>query len=165
MRLIENFIGGEYTAGLSGRDLQIANDTLDYFFEKEVRAGWEGLMAFSEVLYDMMSRGDTIVLTLKGFASPRAATKYNLNLTARRVSSVLNHFMIFDGGIYKKFVENGQITIVQEPNGESKAPRGISDVISKERESIYSVPASRERRLEIIGVQVNRDEKLDALRK
>jgi hypothetical protein len=160
----EEFIE-KYTAGLTGRDLQIATDTLDYFFEKDVRAGWEGLMAFSEVLYDMMSRGDTIVLTLKGFASPRAATNYNLNLTARRVSSVLNHFMIFDGGIYKKFVQNGQITIVQEPNGESKAPRGISDVISKERESIYSVPASRERRLEIIGVQVNRDEKLDALRK
>jgi tetratricopeptide (TPR) repeat protein len=150
----------KYTTGLTGKDLQIATDTLDYFFEKEVRAGWEGLMAFSEVLYEMMERGDTIVLTLKGFASPRAATNYNLNLTARRVSSVLNHFMIFDGGIYKKFVQNGQITIVQEPNGESKSPRGISDVISKERESIYNVPASRERRLEIIGVQVNRDEKL-----
>ena len=150
----------KYTAGLTGKELQIATDTLDYFFEKDVRAGWEGLMAFSEVLYDMMTRGDTIVLTLKGFASPRAATNYNLNLTARRVSSVLNHFMIFDGGIYKKFVQNGQITIVQEPNGESKSPRGISDVISKERESIYSVPASRERRLEIIGVQVNSEEKL-----
>lgn len=160
----EEFIE-KYTAGLTGRELQSANDTLDYFFEKDVRAGWESLMAFSEVLYEMMSRGDTIILTLKGYASPRAATHYNLNLTARRVSSVLNHFMIFDGGIYKKFVQNGQITIVQEPNGESKAPRGISDVISKERESIYSVPASRERRLEIIGVQVNSDEKLSGLRK
>ncbi len=155
----------KYTAGLTGRELQSANDTLDYFFEKDVRAGWESLMAFSEVLYEMMSRGDTIVLTLKGYASPRAATHYNLNLTARRVHSVLNHFMIFDGGIYKKFVQNGQITIVQEPNGESKAPPGISDVISKERESIYSVPASRERRLEIIGVQVNSDQKLSGLRK
>ncbi len=153
------------TTGLTGRDLQIATDTMDYFFEKDVRAGWEGLMAFSEVLYDMMTRGDTIVLTLKGFASPRAATNYNLNLTARRVSSVLNHFMIFDGGIYKKFVQSGQITIVQEPNGESKSPRGISDVISKERESIYSVPASRERRLEIIGVQVNNQQKLAKIQK
>ncbi|MBK8426525.1 MAG: PD40 domain-containing protein [Lewinellaceae bacterium] len=160
----DDFIA-KYTAGMTGKELQIATDTLDYFFEKDVRAGWEGLMAFSEVLYEMMTRGDTIVLTLKGFASPRAATNYNLNLTARRVSSVLNHFMIFDGGIYKKFVQNGQITIVQEPNGESKSPRGISDVISKERESIYSVPASRERRLEIIGVQVNNQQKLAKIQK
>jgi tetratricopeptide (TPR) repeat protein len=154
----EEFIE-KFTAGMSGQALQNATDTLDYFFEKDVRAGWENLMAFSEVLYEMMQRGDTIQLTLKGFASPRAATNYNLNLTARRVSSVLNHFMIFDGGIYKKFVQNGQITIVQEPNGESKAPRGISDKIAEERNSIYSVPASRERRLEIIGVEVNRQKK------
>jgi hypothetical protein len=108
----------------------------------------------------MMERGDRIEITLKGYASPRAATNYNLNLTSRRVSSVLNHFLIFDGGIYKKFVDNGQITIVREPNGETKSAKGVSDEINDERKSIYSVPASRERRLEIIGVRVNEIKKL-----
>jgi hypothetical protein len=147
---IENF-----TAGMTGIQLQANSDTLERFFEKEVRAGWERLMAFSEVLYDMMTRGDTIQITLKGYASPRAGSAYNLNLTDRRVSSVYNHFDIFDGGIYKKFVDSKQLTFKREANGEAKSPTGISDDIKDERNSIYDVRASRERRLEIIGVRTN----------
>ena len=104
----------------------------------------------------MMERGDSIILTLKGFASPRAASTYNLNLTSRRVSSVHNHFNQFDGGIYKKFVDNGQLTIELAPMGETN-PAGVSDVINDPRRSVFSTGASRERRLEIIGVEVNKE--------
>jgi hypothetical protein len=159
IRRKQDFID-KFTAGMIGAEIPRERDSLDVFFERDVRGGWNRLMAFSEVLYEMMERGDRIEITLKGYASPRAATNYNLNLTSRRVSSVLNHFLIFDGGIYKKFVENGQITIVREPNGETKSAKGVSDEISDERKSIYSVPASKERRLEIIGVRVNEVKKL-----
>lgn len=150
----------EYTAGMSGLELQNNRDSIDYFFEKQVRNGWERLMAFSEVLYDMMTRGDTIVITLKGYASPRAGAAYNLNLTDRRVSSVYNHFDIFDGHIYRRFVKSGQLVVKREANGEAKSAKGISDDIKDKRKSIYDVRASRERRLEIIGVKVNSDKKL-----
>jgi len=149
-----------YTEGMDNLGALRGRDTLDHFFEKEVRGGWERLMAFSEVLYEMMSRGDTINITLKGYASPRAGTAYNLNLTDRRVSSVYNHFDLFDGGIYKKFVKNGQLVINREANGETKAPKDISSDINDRRRSVYDVRASRERRLEIIGVQVTTDKKL-----
>jgi len=145
-----------FTAPLSGADKQEAADSLDAFFERDVRtAGWNRLFAFSEALYAMMERGDSIVLTLKGFASPRAASKYNLALTSRRVSSVHNHFNEFDGGIYKRFVDNGQLVIELAPMGELPAP-GVSDVINDPRRSVFSVGASRQRRLEIIGVEVNK---------
>ncbi len=149
-----------WSEGLTGDAYQASQDSMDVFFERDVRGGWERLFSFSEVLYDMMTRGDYIVLTLKGYASPRAASQYNLNLTSRRVSSVYNHFLIFDGGIYKKFVDNGQIVIKLEPNGEKKAPKDISDNIKEERKSIYDPRASRERRLEIIGVEVSRGKKI-----
>lgn len=149
-----------YTAGMAENEKQPAIDSLEFFFEKEVRAGWDQLMAFSEILYEMMSRGDSIEITLKGYASPRAGAQYNLNLTDRRVSSVYNHFDLFDGGIYKKFVLSGQLVIKREANGESKSPKGISDNIQDRKKSVYDVRASRERRLEIIGVKVNREKKL-----
>ncbi len=149
-----------FTEGMTGDELQQERDTMDMFFERDIRGGWNKLMSFSEILYELMSRGDKIELTLKGYASPRAGSAYNLNLTARRVSSVLNHFLIFDGGIYKKFVESGQLVIKLEPNGEAKAPPGINDNIDDVRRSWYSVPASRERRLEIIGVQINTNKKI-----
>ena len=130
------------------------------FFDRDVRSGLEKLMAFSEVLYDMMDRGDKIELTLRGFASPRASSTYNMNLTSRRVSSVWNHFDLFDGSIYRKFVDSGQLTIKLEPNGENLAPPGISEKIEDVKNSVYSIPASKERRLEIVGVQVNAFKKL-----
>ena len=145
-----------FILGLPKDELESAYNNYDNFFEGEIRGGWTRLMTFSEVLYEMLQRGDKIKITLRGFASPRAASNYNLNLTARRVSSVINHFSIFDGGIYKPYVESGQLIIVEEPNGEKLAPKGISDKINEERNSIYSIPASRERRVEVIGVEVSR---------
>ncbi len=147
-----------YTSIIGSDEKVSATAELDQFFEKEVRGGWERLMQFSEVLYEMLQRGDKIEITLTGFASPRAASGYNLNLTARRVSSVLNHFLIFDGGIYKSYVQSGQLTIKEAPKGDKEAPTTVSEDIKDERNSIYSVPASRERRLEIIGVDVTKSQ-------
>jgi hypothetical protein len=149
-----------YTEGLTGQELQDATAAVDSFFENDVRGGWERLMEFSEVLYEILVSGDSIEITLKGYASPRAGTTYNKNLTDRRAVSVNNHFNLFDGGIYKKFVDSKQLVIKREANGETKVPPGVSDDIKDERNSIYSVPASRERRLEIIGAKVNIEEKL-----
>jgi hypothetical protein len=146
-----------FTEGLTGQPLSDATNDLEVFFEKDVRGGWNKLMEFSEVLYEMLSRGDSIEITLKGYASPRAGLLYNKNLTDRRVSSVYNHFDIFDGGIYKKFVDSKQLVIIREANGEAKAPPGISDNVKDDRKSIIDVRASRERRLEIIGVKVNQE--------
>ncbi len=145
-----------YTADMpEGKAKEDALVAIDNFFEKEVREGWNRLFAFSEALYKMMERGDSVVLTLRGFASPRAASNYNMALTSRRVSSVNNHFKLFDGSIYRKFQENGQLAIELEPRGETNPP-GVSDVIGDQKRSVFSVEASRERRLEIIGVEVNK---------
>ena len=146
----------KFSEGLDTIAKKAAVDSVDLFFERDVRGGWERLFFFSEDLYKMMERGDYIVLTLRGFASPRAGTQYNMNLTARRVNSVRNHFLKHDGGIYKRFVDNGQIVIKLEPNGENLAPKDISDDVKDLRRSIYDPRASRERRLEIIGVEVKR---------
>jgi hypothetical protein len=146
-----------FVDGLEGSQRTEATNALDAFFEKDVRGGWNKLMEFSEVLYEMLSRGDSIEITLKGYASPRAGVLYNKNLTDRRVTSVYNHFDIFDGGIYKKFVDSKQLIIIREANGEAKSPPGISDNVKDDRKSVYDVRASKERRLEIIGVKVNQE--------
>jgi hypothetical protein len=159
IRRKQEFIA-KYTEGMTGDQLKRESDSLDVFFERDVRQGWEKLMAFSEELYEMMDKGDTIVITLRGFASPRAGSEYNMNLTSRRVSSVWNHFDLFDGSIYRPFVESKQLTINFEPNGEKFSPKGINDNIKDEKNSVYSIPASKERRLEVVGVLVNRIRKL-----
>lgn len=143
-----------YSEGLSGAARDSAVAELDVFFEQEVKGGWNRLRIFTEVLYDMLRRGETVHITIRGHASPRAASNYNMRLTSRRITSVMNHFYDFESGLLRKYKESGQLVVTEEPTGENEAPKGIEDV--EERGSIYSVRASRERRVEIIGVEIKR---------
>jgi hypothetical protein len=146
----------QYTTGLDEAQRYTARDALETFFERDVRGGWERLFVMSEGLYAMLEQGAKIELTLRGYTSSRGASTYNLNLSKRRISSVINHFLNFDGGLYKKFVDNGQLTFKPEPNGESKAPANVSDNEKDPRRSVYSPEAARENRVEIIGVKFNK---------
>jgi len=150
----------EYSRGLTGTERQAALDTLDFFFEKEVRMNWDSFFAFSDKIDLMLQQGDTIILTLKGYASPLSNPDYNKHLTNRRIASVFNHFMIFDGGIFTKYREivgTGQIRFIREPNGDTEAVKaGVNGNPRDRRQSVYDVKASRSRRVQIIGARVSK---------
>lgn len=144
-----------YGKPLTGQELEIARFDLDTFFERRLKGEWDRMRMFSEVLYEMLLNGDKVNIRISGFASPLASPGYNLDLTSRRVSSVMNHFSIFDGGIYEPYIKSGQLTLIREPNGSAKAPKSVSADPKDRRHSVFSVDAARERRVEIIGVDVN----------
>ncbi|MFN4257231.1 MAG: hypothetical protein ACK4Q5_19700 [Saprospiraceae bacterium] len=129
---------------------------LDEFFEKEVKGGWNKLLLFSKTLQNRLETGEKITITITGFASPRAKSNYNRAIAGRRISSVKNHFLTYENGALVKYIRTGQLTIREEPNGEDKAPPGISDQIPDTRNSVFSVAASRERRVEITEVIIER---------
>jgi hypothetical protein len=142
----------QYTTGLSKEAIAAATDSLENFFEDEVRGGWDRFFSFSDELLEKLQGGDKIELILKGYSDPASNSAYSLNLSARRISSVVNHFMTFDGEILKKFVDSGQLTFTQEPNGERKAPKALKG--EDRRRSMYSPEMVRQRRVEIIAVEV-----------
>ena len=121
------------------------------FFEREVREGFLDLTVFSEKLMPFLKDGNTITIRLKGYSSPRASTDYNLILSRRRIDSVKNHFEKFQDGALMPYLNNGQIKIEEEALGESTAV-DVPDALEDEKNSIYSLLASVERRVEIIEV-------------
>ena len=159
MRAKEEHING-FAAGLSGAERQAAIDTIDNFFENEVRHNWNQFFELSDLIDAMLQKGDTIILTLKGYASPLYNPDYNKHLTNRRIASVYNHFMIFDGGIFTKYREivgTGQLRFIREANGDTEAIKlGISGNPKDRKASIYDVQASRSRRVQIIGARVSK---------
>lgn len=56
--------------------------------------GYEKLKMFIPNLIQELEAGNKVELIFKGFASPRAESKYNLALGQRRVNSVKNE-MVF----------------------------------------------------------------------
>ncbi len=137
------------TASASGS--AVSNNEMSLFFGAEVKGGYEKLKGFSSILQNYMSRGYQIEITIEGFASPLANNAYNEKLAARRVDAVINHFESFNGGILKKYIKNGNLKITVSPMGE------ISNQVSDDKSntsSIYSIEASRERRVVIKDISI-----------
>ncbi|MBL7807168.1 MAG: tetratricopeptide repeat protein [Saprospiraceae bacterium] len=150
----------KFASVLTGTEKQQAMDTLEFFFEKEVRMNWDSFFAFSDILDEMLQRGDTIILTLKGYASPLSNPGYNFHLTNRRIASVYNHFMIFDAEAFSPYREvggNGQLKFIREPNGDTESVKmGVNGNPRDRRLSVYEVHAARSRKVQIIGARVSK---------
>ncbi len=144
----------EYVHGLTGPDSLFAYRRMEAFFEREVNNGLLSLDAFCENALEVLRDGGfRIELRIQGFTSPRADANYNQNLSERRSDCLRNHFLTWRDGALRPFVENGMISMEVIGYGEKLAPQHISDRLDDERNSIYSVVASSERKVSIIGAR------------
>ncbi len=123
------------------------------FFRTEVAHGCTQLEAFSRHLLQRLEQGDTIKLMVRGYASPRAESDYNLQLSARRIHSLRNHFYQWREGALHPFLRRGQLRISELPLGEALSLPHISDRLDNARLSIYSLPAARQRKVVIEEVR------------
>jgi outer membrane protein OmpA-like peptidoglycan-associated protein len=137
------------TASASGSS--VSNNEMSLFFGAEVKGGYDRLKGFSSILEGYMSRGYQIEITIEGFASPLANTDYNQKLASRRVDAVVNHFESVNGGFLRKYIKNGHLKITVASTGEVN--NQVSDD-SKNTTSIYSIEASRERRVVIKDIVI-----------
>lgn len=147
----------EYSAGLAENKSDEAEDALDSFFIDEIDQGVEDLQQFTELLLAELEKGQKIVVTVKGFASPLAQTDYNVKLTSRRISSLENYLKSYERGVllpyFQASAENGgTLEINKIPFGEYVASAVVSDN-PNERNAIYGIGAARERKIEIVSVQ------------
>lgn len=147
----------KFTDDMEGNTKFTQGERFDIFFNREVKLGYEKLLEFTDKLYFFVSRGNSVNIEFQGYTSPRATSEYNQKLSQRRIDSVIKYFRNYNGGVYNEFLDNGQLTISEQAFGETKAPKNISDKLNDEKDSIYSILASLERRVEIVGVSVSRN--------
>nr|MBS0037034.1 PD40 domain-containing protein [Saprospiraceae bacterium] len=144
-----------FTEPLEGEEETMASAGLTRFFETEARKGYEDLDRFFERLEVHLEAQDEVRIHLKGYASPRARPEYNMRLGMRRVNSVKNDLMSYRDGYFKQYLDSGQLAIELESFGSTTAPSEVVGDLDDERNSIYSLGASKERRVEIIHVRIN----------
>ncbi|MEO6189035.1 MAG: hypothetical protein ABIO44_00385, partial [Saprospiraceae bacterium] len=82
---------------------------------------------------------------------PLAKNEYNIHLGQRRIQSLKNEFAKYQNGIFLKYLTSKLLDVQEKTFGEETAPPGISSE-PKDPRSIYSIDASRERRVEIIEI-------------
>lgn len=149
----------ENTKGLSGEKKEEAEQITQDFFDLKVKKGVDDLNLFSELLLKELEEGQSLRIYVRGFASPRAKSDYNLNLTKRRTSSLVNFLKADRGGAFLPYINdtatNGaRLEFQLIPFGEVKADKSVSDDLIDEKNSIYVRSACLERKIEIENIVV-----------
>ena len=142
----------KYTSKISS-DKELAASRVNDFFETDVKGGYNTFLRFLDYISGQLQDGNSFDISIRGFASPRADTKYNLALSQRRVVSVQNELKEYQNGKLVPFINSGQLRITELSFGESLAPDNVSDVLYDRRNSVYSPEASKERRVEIVEIK------------
>ena len=142
---------------MQGQMKLFAGERLSGFFEKEVKKGGRDLKTFTNLLHEFLKQGNNLEIVLRGYTSPRAESDYNDMLSKRRIVSVKNHFERYNNGILGEFIRSGKLVILERPYGETQSKSDVSDKMDDVRNSIFGVPASLERRVEIIDVKQAED--------
>jgi len=147
----------EYAAGLSSTKAQEAQEDIEDFFTEHVDMGVKNLNVFRNLLLAELQKGIRIRMSIKGFASPLAKTDYNVNLTKRRIASLVNHLRNYQNGVFVPYIDGtasngGQLSFEQIPFGEYTADQLISDNPNDKKNSVYSRFAAAERKIEIQSV-------------
>lgn len=149
----------EYSKGLSEEKAVEATIDIKDFFTNYVEKGVRDLDLFTRLLLLELEKGTDIVMTVRGFASPLAKTDYNVKLTGRRISSLMNYLNEFEGEKFKPYIDSGQLSFIRIPFGEYTADKFISDNVNDQKNSVYSRAAALERKIEIVSVNLaNKDE-------
>ena len=81
----------KYTAPLSISQKEDASLLLYDFFENDVKFGYDKLNRLIELLVIELNKGRKIDIYIKGYTSQLAGSDYNINLSKRRISSVINY--------------------------------------------------------------------------
>ncbi|MAZ00591.1 MAG: hypothetical protein CMP58_04745 [Flavobacteriales bacterium] len=144
-----------YSENLEGRFYKNAIDNMNYFFDTEIIKGKRSLDKLLLEITSLLDKGQNVKLIFKGFASPLTSKEYNTLLSKRRISSVKKYIEKYNKEILNKYLINQKLIILMMPFGEDTAPKFINDNPKDIKKSVFGINASRERRVEIIKIEVN----------
>lgn len=159
------FMRQNYKNAFAGMEDEAARDSImqeiDNFFDYEVHDNCLAFEEFINLLIEDLKSGKRVNVTIEGYASPVHNGKYNQKLSQRRVGTIVNQLMEYDHGRLKPFIGSkgeGSLRINEVAYGSSRAAEGVSDDRSNSKSSVFSVEASRERRIEILDYQYMEDD-------
>jgi|APSaa5957512622_1039677.scaffolds.fasta_scaffold01682_10 hypothetical protein len=147
----------EFCDDLQDSELEVSMAQIDSFFGQEVKKGYYDLLRFFEDLVELLENGKTIEISLKAYASPLNSAEYNIKLSKRRIVSLKNFMREYKNSSLAKYFENpdaSQLTIIEQPFGESKSPVNISDDINDLKNSVYNPLVAKERKISITLIEM-----------
>ena len=135
---------------------------VEFFFDSELATCRDNLKQLFQRLYQDLRAGHKIRLTLNGYASPLFESEYNVNLSKRRIACVKNEMKEWNDNALLPYLNNGSLRLEMASWGAA----GLDEVAASNplrdpsrHESVYSLEAAADRRVDIIGYEIIQEEK------
>lgn len=164
-RLYNNYMAriseykSNYAGTLTPSERTAAEKQIDDFFNNVVTGSWNRLNGFCAKVEKALLAGVDIELEVRGRTSPLADNQYNVNLSRRRIASLVNFMQSYNSGSLKEYFADGSLKVVEVAAGETLVQTGVSDLLADKRNSVYNPAAAIERRIELINVNLSQPEK------
>jgi len=144
-----------YVQSVSRKERVIAENDLEQFFKDHLQNGIRKLERFTPLLLKELQKGSKVELAVRGFASSLSESSYNLNLTSRRIESLINYFNQAENGAFSPYLNGsasngGKLTFNKIPYGEYAVAKIIDE--ADKITAVYSPQAATERKIELIAV-------------
>jgi len=131
------------------------NNSVINFFHDSIKGNYNRLNNVLDQIYTRLIKGHQIALHIKGYASPLYNSDYNINLSSRRISSLINYINEYKSNIFKQYIYDKKLKFVIIPYGESKSSGNTSADPKNKKLSVYSLEAMLERKIQIIDVIID----------
>lgn len=131
--------------GLSGSTHQRVTQEMVQFMQDSVAAGYQRLLQLEQYLKEALQQGDSIALTIRGYASPLHHSTYNKHLSMRRITSLLNYLRTTENGFFRSYLDHPRslLKMYLEPQGAVNH----SFETNETRETIYGLQAAKDRKI------------------
>ena len=150
-----------WSQNLKDEKKNIALSEIENFFIDSVEKNFDKLIKFTQLMEQLLKKGQNVEITIKGYASPLNSNAYNVNLSKRRIQSLVNFFNEYKDGVFIPYINgnssNGsKLIITREAYGEEMVVKGVSDNLYDVRNSVYSPAAACERKIAVIAVSFSK---------
>lgn len=131
----------------------LRNKSQNDFFQDKLKKNFNQLDKFVLLIHSALMKGNDIELIIRGFSSPLFSQEYNINLSKRRIKSIINYLFSLEEYMFKEFIETKKLKIIRVSFGEGRSSISVSDSPKEKEKSIYSIEAMLERKIEILNVK------------
>lgn len=127
------------------------NDEVGSFFS-QIDKNYSRVDDVARELSSLVDSGYVITLEFRGYTSPLATEAYNKKLSERRISSIIKFFDARLGDNFKILAKSA----LAIPFGETMSPKEISDSGKDRSKSEFGIAASKQRKVEIVGIRIEK---------
>lgn len=139
--------------GLTEAERKTAEQEMRKFLRDSVATGYERLLRLTNYLREALANGDTVEITISGYASPLHNSDYNRHLSSRRIYSLLNYLRKTENGFFIPYLDKKKSGLIIHLDPQGAVQRSFA---TQRRGKPCMVQAAKDRKIIITGGTTNK---------